>query len=188
MEEQKKNKMKLTILDMTQIAFFTALIAVCAWIVVPIPNIPFTLQVFGVFAALCTLGGKKGTISIAVYILLGAVGAPVFAGFKSGFGVLAGTTGGYIAGFLFSGFVFWLVTALMKKKNFFVLLLSCILGLIACYAFGTAWFMTVYVQQGKTISLAAALMACVVPYIIPDVVKILLAISVSKAVRKVMKK
>ena len=176
MEEQKKNKMKLTILDMTQIAFFAALMAVCAWIVVPIPNIPFTLD------------GKKGTISIVVYILLGAVGAPVFAGFKGGLGVLTGMTGGYIVGFLFSGFVFWLVTALMKKKNFFVLLLSCILGLIACYAFGTAWFMTVYVQQGKTISLAAALMACVVPYIIPDVVKILLAISISKAVRKVMKK
>ena len=188
MEEQKKNKMKLTILDMTQIAFFAALMAVCAWIVVPIPNIPFTLQLFAVFAALCTLGGKKGTISIVVYILLGAVGAPVFAGFKGGLGVLTGMTGGYILGCLFSGFVFWLVTALMKKKNFFVLLLSCILGLIACYAFGTAWFMTVYVQQGKTISLAAALMACVVPYIIPDVVKILLAISISKAVRKVMKK
>ena len=76
----------------------------------------------------------------------------------------------------------------MKKKNFFVLLLSCILGLAACYAFGTAWFMKVYVQQGKTISLAAALMACVVSYIVPDVVKILLAISVSKAAGKVMKK
>lgn len=75
MEEQKKNKMKLTILDMTQIAFFAALMAVCAWIVVPVPNIPFTLQVFAIFAALCTLGGKKGTISIIVYILLGAVGA-----------------------------------------------------------------------------------------------------------------
>ena len=188
MEEQKKNKMKLTILDMTQIAFFAALMAVCAWIVVPVPNIPFTLQVFAIFAALCTLGGKKGTISIIVYILLGAVGAPVFAGFKGGFGVLAGTTGGYIVGFLFSGFVFWLVTALMKKKNFFVLLLSCILGLAACYAFGTAWYVVVYMRQGKTISLAAALMACVVPYIVPDVVKILLAISVSKAAGKVMKK
>lgn len=188
MEEQKKNKMKLTILDMTQIAFFAALMAVCAWIVIPIPNIPFTLQVFAIFAALCTLGGKKGTISIVVYILLGAVGAPVFAGFKGGLGVLTGMTGGYIVGFLFSGFVFWLATALMKKKNFFVLLLSCILGLAACYAFGTAWFMKVYVQQGKTISLAAALMACVVPYIVPDVVKILLAISVSKAAGKVMKK
>lgn len=188
MEEQKKNKMKLTILDMTQIAFFAALMAVCAWIVVPVPNIPFTLQVFAIFAALCTLGGKKGTISIIVYILLGAVGAPVFAGFKGGFGVLAGTTGGYIVGFLFSGFVFWLVTALMKKKNFFVLLLSCILGLAACYAFGTAWYVIVYMRQGKTISLAAALMACVVPYIVPDVVKILLAISVSKAAGKVMKK
>ena len=94
MEEQKKNKMKLTILDMTQIAFFAALMAVCAWIVIPIPNIPFTLQVFAIFAALCTLGGKKGTISIVVYILLGAVGAPVFAGFKGGLGVLTGMTGG----------------------------------------------------------------------------------------------
>lgn len=84
------------------------------------PHTQYSLHVAGVcdFAALCTLGGKKGTISIVVYILLGAVGAPVFAGFKGGLGVLTGMTGGYIVGFLFSGFVFWLVTALMKRKTF----------------------------------------------------------------------
>ena len=188
MEEQMKTKTKFTILDLTQIAFFTALMAVCAWIVVPVPNIPFTLQVFAVFVALCTLAGKKGTISIVIYVLLGALGAPVFAGFKGGFGALLGTTGGYIAGFIFSGLIFWLVTALIKKRNFGVLLLACVLGLLACYIFGTAWFMVVYMQKTGPVGILTALTWCVIPYIIPDLVKILLAISVSKAVRRVMKK
>ena len=188
MEEEKKKKLKLTVLDLTQIAFFTALIAVCAQVVIPVPNIPFTLQVFAVFAALCTLGGKKGTISIVIYVLLGALGAPVFAGFKGGPGALLGTTGGYIAGFIVSGLVFYLITARMKKRNFAVLLLGCVAGLLACYLFGTAWFMVVYMRKTGPVGFTTALMLCVIPYIIPDLVKILLAISVSKAVRKVMKK
>ena len=80
--------------DMALCALFAALLAVCAWLVIPIGDVPFTLQTFGVFAALGLLGGKRGTIAIAVYLLLGAVGAPVFAGFKGGPGALFGATGG----------------------------------------------------------------------------------------------
>ena len=85
------------IVAMVQIALFAAIIAVCSWIQIPM-TVPFTMQTFAVFCALTTLGGKGGTISILIYIVLGAVGVPVFAGFTGGIGILFGTTGGYIIG------------------------------------------------------------------------------------------
>ena len=79
-------------LDLVYIAVFAVLIAVCSWISIP-TTVPFTLQVFAVFLALDVLGGKRGTMAILVYILLGAAGVPVFAGFSAGIHVLLGTTG-----------------------------------------------------------------------------------------------
>ena len=87
--------------DIVYIAVFAVIMAICSWISIP-TAVPFTLQTFGVFVAVGVLGGKRGTLSILVFILLGAIGVPVFAGFSGGIGVLAGTTGGYIIGFLFS--------------------------------------------------------------------------------------
>ena len=88
-------------MDLAYTALFTVLLAVCAWITVPL-TVPFTLQTFGVFAALGTLGGRRGTYAVAAYLLLGLAGLPVFSGFRGGPGVLLGTTGGYILGFLAS--------------------------------------------------------------------------------------
>ena len=87
--------------DIVYIAVFAVIMAICSWISIP-AAVPFTLQTFGVFIAVGILGGKRGTLSVLVFILLGAIGVPVFAGFSGGIGVLAGTTGGYIIGFLFS--------------------------------------------------------------------------------------
>ncbi|MFR0734721.1 MAG: biotin transporter BioY [Oscillospiraceae bacterium] len=109
-------------------------------------EVPFTLQTFGVFAALGLLGGKRGTIAIALYLVLGAVGLPVFSGFRGGFGVLLGTTGGYIFGFLLSGLLYWALTALLGNKGW-VRLLAMVLGLLLCYAAGTGWFLLVYLQK-----------------------------------------
>ena len=94
--------------DIVYIAVFAVIMAICSWISIP-AAVPFTLQTFGVFVAVGVLGGKRGTLSILVFILLGAIGVPVFAGFSGGIGVLAGTTGGYIIGFLFSKTVLVLV-------------------------------------------------------------------------------
>ncbi|MEI3229118.1 MAG: biotin transporter BioY [Lachnospiraceae bacterium] len=88
--------------DMVYIAIFAVLIAICSWISIP-TTVPFTLQTFAVFLAVGVLGGKRGTLSILIYLLLGAIGVPVFAGFTGGIGIVLGTTGGYIIGFLFSG-------------------------------------------------------------------------------------
>ena len=122
--------------DMAYIALFAILIAVCAWISIPAP-VPFTLQTFGIFAALTLLGGRRGCYAVAVYLLLGLVGLPVFAGFQGGAGTLLGVTGGYILGFGAAALIYWLVTARLGA-SLPVSILACVLGLLVCYTFGTA--------------------------------------------------
>ena len=165
---------KLTVRDLVLCALMAALLAVCAWISFPVLEIAYTLQTFGVFFALLVLGGARGTLAILVYILLGAVGLPVFSGFRGGFGVLLGTTGGYIFGFLLSGLLYWALTALLGNKGW-VRLLAMVLGLLLCYAAGTGWFLLVYLQKTGPISLGVVLAKCVVPFLLPDAVKLTLA-------------
>lgn len=86
------------------------------------------------------LGGRRGSLAVFVYLLLGAVGAPVFSGFNGGVGALVGTTGGYILGFLLCALTMWTVEAALGK-SLPILGLSMVLGLIVCYCFGTAWFL-----------------------------------------------
>ena len=166
--------MKLKTKDLALCALFAALIAVCAWISIP-ATVPFTLQTFAIFAALGLLGGKRGTVAVAVYLLLGAIGVPVFAGFQGGIGALLGTTGGYLLGFLLTALIVWGMEARFGSKAG-VFLLSAVLGMLVCYAFGTAWYLVVYARTKGAISLATALGWCVAPFLIPDAVKIALAV------------
>ena len=174
---------KLSVKDLALIGMMTALMAVCAWITVPF-TIPFTMQTFGVFITLRLLEGRKGTIAVLLYILLGAAGVPVFSGFGAGFGVLAGPTGGYIAGFLLTGLLYW-VTAQMRgtrlKDN-----LALAAGLALCYLFGTLWFSIVKQNAGSPIGFLQGLAVCVLPYIGPDLAKLALADLISNRVRKLM--
>lgn len=171
--------------DMVYIAIFAVLIAICSWISIP-ATVPFTLQTFGIFLAVGVLGGKRGTLSVLIYLLLGAIGIPVFAGFTGGIGIILGTTGGYIIGFLFSALVMWGMEKLMGKKTW-VLALSMVLGLIVCYAFGTAWFMIVYAKQSGAVGLLTALGWCVFPFIIPDIIKIVLALAICRRLAGIIK-
>jgi len=187
---------KLT--DMILIGLFAALIAVCAQIQIP-AAVPFTLQTFAIFLAVGLLGGKRGTVSVVIYILLGMVGLPVFAGFKGGIAALLGTTGGYIIGFIFSALLMWAMekpvsslfgkeTGADSKKNIFRKMagpaISMILGLIVCYIFGTAWFVIVYTNTKEPIGILTALGWCVFPFIIPDLIKIALALVLTLRLRK----
>lgn len=178
-------KKKLTTKDMVYIAMFACLMAICAWISIP-GQIPFTLQTMGVFLAVGLLGGRRGTLAILVYVLMGAIGLPVFSGFAGGLGKLLGATGGYIIGFLFSALIMWAMEAIPGKKKW-VLPLSMVLGLLACYAFGTAWFLVVYTKSKGAISLAAVLGMCVIPYIIPDAIKIACALVLTKVLKPFVK-
>ena len=168
--------------DIVYIAVFAVIMAICSWISIP-ATVPFTLQTFGVFIAAGVLGGKRGTLSVLVFILLGAVGIPVFANFSGGIGVLAGPTGGYIIGFLFSALVMWAMEKLPGKKSI-MQIVSMVVGLVVCYAFGTAWFMVVYGKANGPVGLVTALGWCVFPFIIPDLIKIALAYVLSRKLSK----
>ena len=172
---------RLSTTDIALIALFAAIMAVCSWIMIP-ATVPFTMQTFGVFLAVGLLGGKRGTISIIVYLLLGAVGLPVFSGFTGGIGHILGPTGGYMIGFIFTALIMWLFERLLGKGTR-ALAVSMALGLVICYAFGTAWFISVYTKNTGEIGLMTALGWCVFPYIIPDVIKIILAVVLTRRLR-----
>lgn len=178
------NRSALNVQDITLIGLFTAVMAVCSWISIP-ATVPFTLQTFAVFLTCGLLGGRRGTLTVLVYLLLGAIGLPVFSGFTGGIGHLAGPTGGYIIGFIFSALVMWLAEKLAGKSTA-VLAASMAAGLIVCYAFGTAWFMIVYTKTTEPVGLMAALGWCVFPYIIPDAVKIAIALFLCRRLRPVL--
>ncbi|MBO4495179.1 MAG: biotin transporter BioY [Clostridiales bacterium] len=172
-------------LDLAYIAIGAALITICSWISIPM-SVPFTLQTFAVFSVLLLLGGKRGTLSVVTYILLGAIGAPVFSGFNSGVGVLLGTTGGYILGFLLMGLLFLLFEKLLRRK-LWVEILALVLGLLVCYAFGTGWFIYIYTEKTGPVGLFSVLSWCVFPFILPDLVKMALAFLLAKRVKPIIK-
>ena len=168
--------------DMAYIGIFAVMIAVCSWISIP-ATVPFTLQTFAVFLSVALLGGKRGTMSVVIYILLGAIGVPVFAEFTGGLGIIMNNTGGYIIGFLFSALVMWAAESLFGRK-LWVQAVAMVVGLAVCYAFGTAWFMFVYMRDAGAVGLMTVLGWCVIPFIIPDLVKIGLALMFSRMLRK----
>ena len=180
---EKKDKFRT--IDLVYIALGAVIIAVCSWISIP-TAVPFTMQTFAVFLILSVLGGKRGTIVIIVYVLLGAIGAPVFASFTSGIGILMGNTGGYIIGFILMGFTYRLIIALFGKK-IWVEILAMVIGLILCYTFGTVWFMILYSQANGPVGLATVLTWCVIPFIIPDIIKLALALTLSRRLSPVLK-
>ena len=127
MEGTEPKTQRFRTVELAYIALGTALIAVCAWITVPF-TVPFTMQLFAVYLVLMLLGGRNGTIAVAVYLLLGAIGVPVFSGFKGGFGVLIGMTGGYLFGMLLIGIVYWVFTKLLSCRLWTELVAFVIVG------------------------------------------------------------
>lgn len=161
-------KRKIATKDLVLTALFAALTAVLAQIQLPIGPVPFNLAVFGAFLAGMLLEPAWAAASMGVYMLLGAVGIPVFAGFMGGPAVLLGKTGGYVIGYIFIA----LATALAVKRSgkLPVIGAAMLAGLLVCYGFGTAWFMAV-----TGADLVSALGWCVLPFIVPDVCKGVLA-------------
>ena len=167
--------------NMALCGLFTAVLTVCAWIAIPFGDSVITLQTFGVFLTLALLGGKRGTLTVLVYLLLGAIGAPVFSGFRGGLGALLGTTGGYIFGFMLTSLCYWMLTSI--KNTPALRLMAMILGLLLCYGCGSYWYLARYLSAG-TASLGAVLLKCVVPYLIPDALKLALAWFLSKRLKR----
>lgn len=180
-------KQTLSVRRMAYIAVMTVAICICSWITVPF-TVPFTLQTFAVFAALLLLGGKDGTIAIGLYILLGLVGLPVFSGFRGGFGHLVGPTGGYIIGFLFTGLLHMLLEPLTERAGGIVRLCLLFLEHALCYLVGTIWFVAVFAGRGEPYGFLAALGVCVLPFVLPDLAKIVLADLICRRVRRLIKR
>ena len=158
--------------NMALCGLFTAVLAICAWISVPMGDTVITLQTFGIFLTLGLLGGKRGTVTVLVYLLLGAIGAPVFSGFRGGLGALLGTTGGYIFGFMSTSILYWIMTSIKDTPR--IRLIAMVLGLLLCYICGSWWYLTRYLTAAQT-TLGLVLLKCVVPYLIPDAIKLALA-------------
>lgn len=159
-----------------------ALMCVCSWIQFP-SAVPFTLQTFAVFFIALTFGTNKALAATAVYIFLGIVGLPVFSGFQGGVGALLGATGGFVLGFIPSVIA---VSLLSRKlaKGFLSSAVCCLPGLIICYASGLLWYVFVYGSG----NFKSAFLVCVLPFIVPDVIKIILAATVSRRVAHIVNK
>lgn len=170
--------------DLIFIALFAVLIVVCSWISIPIV-IPFTMQNFAVFLALNFLGGKRGIASVCIYLLLGIIGLPVFSGGTTGLGRIFGMTGGYMIGWIFSGLAMAVLEKLLGRK-IWAQAVSMLIGLLICYAMGTAWYMVVCARTSGTIGLWTALSWCVIPFIIPDLAKLGLVLWVSQRLKRIL--
>lgn len=179
---------KLYIKDICYIALFAAVIAVCSWIAIPISEISITLQTMGVCMAAGFLGWKRGVVCVLSYILLGICCVPVFSGFKNFYALIASASAGYVIGFIFTALIVGFTSDkmhLIGKKvtnnvakqvvQLIILALSMVVGVAICYLFGTLWFMFIYKGSVTTANLQIALTYCVYPYIIPDIVKIVLS-------------
>lgn len=172
--------------NLIECAIFAAVICVFSVMTIPTGIIPVTMGTFGIMLTAAVLGWKKGTVAVLVFILLGAVGLPVFSGFKGGIGVLAGPTGGYITGYIVMSLVSGALTARLPQKRAAQIgkvFAALVLGMALCYALGTIQFM--FVAQK---SLAASLAICVTPFIPFDVIKCVLASFIGVSVRNTLVK
>ncbi len=161
---------------MTLAALFAALTAVFSQIALPLPGlVPINLASLAVFLAGALLGAQWGAVSVIVFVLLGLTGVPVFSGFRAGPGVLLGPTGGYLIGFIAAALLVGLLLRRAPVKR--MLPVSMLIGLAACYALGTAWYM--YATQT---ALLPALFACVFPFLPGDALKILAATLVTNRI------
>ena len=159
--------------DVTFISVCVALIVLCSWISIPF-FIHYTLQTFAIFLIAAISDWKRSLLSVLVYLMLGIIGVPVFAGFQSGISALLHATGGYLVGFVGSAIIISLATNHWGRTRL-VMIVSMLIGLLFCYATGTLWFVFVYAQNTERVSLWTAISTCCLPFFSPDLVKILLA-------------
>ncbi|RVU54982.1 biotin transporter BioY [Anaerosphaera multitolerans] len=172
---------KLTIKDLCYVGIFTAIISVVSQISIPMPyGVPMTLQTFIIPLAGIILGARKATLATIIYILLGSIGIPVFAGFSSGLGILLGPTGGFIISFPLMA---WLAGLGAEKEKHLYLLLGLITGAIANYLVGMLMFSLV-----TSNSLQTAFIACVLPFIPTAIIKIFLVDILGRKIKKVVYK
>jgi biotin transport system substrate-specific component len=155
---------------MVYAALFGALTAAGAFIVIPLPPVPITAQTFFLNVAAILLGGPLGAVSQFIYVMLGIVGIPVFAGGKAGLGVLFGPTGGYLLGFIIAAFVIGMINRMKKNAGIFWHIFSMLIGMLIIYSIGS-----IQLSLVAKMSFPNALAVGVLPFIPGDIIKIILA-------------
>ena len=165
------NNQKIRTKQMVLIALMTAVTCVLGPLSIPLPfsPVPISLTNFAIFLAIFVLGMKSGTISFIIYLLLGAIGVPVFSSFRGGFQVLAGPTGGYLIGFIFLALIMGFALDHFDRK-LVPTIIGMIIGMAVCYAFGTVWL-----AKLLSLSFKEGLMMGVIPYLAGDAAKIIIA-------------
>ncbi len=182
MEKQANiTEKKISVYEMTVMALMTAVTCILAPMSIPIGTIPVTLTNLVLCFSVILLGKKKATISFLIYLLIGAVGVPVFSGFTGGIGKMVGPTGGYLIGFLFLTWIGGIFTERHPGKPLWYAV-GMILGTVCIYIFGTIWYMILMKTE-----FWYALSVCVFPFVIFDALKILAACTVGETIRKRIK-
>ncbi len=171
-----ENKSK--VFQMSIIGVMAAIICILGPLSIPIGLVPITFTNLAIYFALYALGMKKGTISYLIYMLIGFSGVPVFSGFNGGPSVLLGPTGGYIIGFMFMALIAGLFIDRFSNK-WYLCFVGMVIGTSVCYAFGTIWL-----AYQTNMSIGAALATGVIPFILGDVAKILIATFIGPQIRK----
>lgn len=185
-EKVMAKKETFSAINMVMMALFAAITCVLAPLAVPIGPVPISLTNLVIYISLYVLGWKRGTITYIVYLLIGLVGLPVFSGFEGGIGKFAGPTGGYLVGFILMSVICGIFIERwheVSPVHVTLNMLGMILGTVAAYAFGTAWFC---LSTGTGV--VAALSLCVFPFIIGDLIKMGIAVSVGPVIGKQMKR
>jgi biotin transport system substrate-specific component len=167
------------ITNITVTGLFAAIIIVLAQLSIPIQPIPFTLAVFAIFLTGALLPPKNAGLAVLIYLILGAIGLPIFAGQKGGIGVLFGATGGFLIAYPLMALAISVCADKIKFNRIVALSIGMITAMAICYSLGSVWFM--FVVKASFIK---AMTACVIPFIPFDLLKAALAITFSLAVRK----
>ena len=174
----------MKIKDMTLTAVMAALICIAGPLTIAAGPVPLSLATFAVYLAGAILGKKRGTVAVALYLVIGIIGVPVFSGFSGGFQKLAGVTGGYLIGYLPCAFLAGLGAERAEKEGRkWLLPAMMVVGTLVLYVIGTAWFM---IQSSN--ALIPSLGMCVLPFLPGDAVKIAAATLLTVPVRKATKK
>jgi biotin transport system substrate-specific component len=163
-------------------SLFGAVTAAGAYLIIPFPLVPLTLQTLFLNLAAALLGGRLGALSQVIYILLGIIGLPVFAGGKGGIGVLIGPTGGYLIGFVVAAYVVGKLIEIKERAGFVWVAFSMVVGLVVIYLLGVIQLSIV-----AKLTIRKAVSVGVLPFLAGDALKIIVATLIALKIRDQIK-
>ncbi len=179
------SKRRSTVRNMIFVSLFATLMCIGAWLHFPGP-VPATMQTFVVFVALGLMGSRNTFIMLVIYVLLGALGLPVFSGFTSGFGALTGPTAGFVWGFLLGVPVFYIFERYFSRKKILIII-GYIIYILIHYIPGALWYCYFNLGALSVEGIISSSLVTVVPFIVPDAIKLVLSLFVVKRLRRIIK-